>query len=57
MGRNYGVWEWVGILLIILLVLNIAGLALSIISKLWFWVIIAVIGYAAYYGLPKWKQQ
>lgn len=55
MGRQIGIWGWVGILLIILLVLNIVGLALSLISKLWFWAVIAVIGYIAYYGMPRWR--
>lgn len=55
MAATYGVWEWIGILLIILLVLNIIGFALSLISKLWFWVIIAVVGYIAYHGLPRLK--
>ena len=53
--KHYGIWEWVGGLLIVLLILNIIGFALSLISKLWFWVIIAAVGYVAYYGLPQWK--
>ena len=57
MATSYGIWEWVGILLIVLLVINIAGLALSIISTLWFWIVVAVVGFVAYYGLPRWKRR
>ena len=57
MARTYGIWEWVGILLIVVLVLNIIGFVLRIISTLWFWLVIVVIAYLAYYGLPRWRKR
>lgn len=54
--RKFTIIEWVGILLIVLLILNIVGRLIGIISDLWFWVIIAVVAYLAYKKVPFWKK-
>ena len=46
----------IAVLLIIVIVLNLILFALGLVSQLWFWVIIILIGFIAYKILPKLKK-